>query len=59
MTRCWREPDSNHRSRFPERPTWGVDNEHYHLSDVYLDRFNYPGLIGTPLIGIVWKVTAN
>ena len=22
--------------------------EHYHLSDVYLDRFNYPGLIGTP-----------
>ena len=26
----------------------GVDNEHYHLSDVYLDRFNYPGLIGTP-----------
>ena len=38
----------NHRSRFPERPTWGVDNEHYHLSDVYLDRFNYPGLIGTP-----------
>ena len=36
--------DSNHRSRFPERQTWDVDNEHYYLSDVYRDRFNYPGL---------------